>query len=157
MNRTVRALTAALMRSPARHVLRPLITPLDRFLFHLSGGRLKLSAPMIPSLMLFSTGAKTGLRRETPLMCLPRPDGTWLVAGSNFGLTTHPSWSANLIAHPEAEIHYRRQLIPVRAELLDHDQAETTWPLLEEQWPSYRDYERTALREIRVFRLVPRA
>jgi deazaflavin-dependent oxidoreductase (nitroreductase family) len=149
----VRAITAAIMRSPARHVLRPMITPLDRFLFRISGGRLKLSAPMIPSLMLFTTGARSGLRRETPLMCFPRPDGTWFIAGSNFGLEKHPAWSANLIANPDAEIHYRRQLIPVRATLLSPDETEATWPTLDEQWPAYRDYEKTAKRDIRVFRL----
>lgn len=156
MNRTVRALTAAFMRSPARHVVRPLITPLDRALFHVSGGRWKLSAPMIPSLVLYTTGAKTGLRREIPLMCFPRPDGSWFIAGSNFGLDAHPAWSTNLIANPEAEVHYRRVLTPVRAELLDPQEREATWPLLEEQWPHYRDYEKTAHRDIRVFRLVPR-
>ncbi len=156
MNRTVRALTAAFMRSPARHVVRPLITPLDRALFHVSGGRWKLSAPMIPSLVLYTTGAKTGLRREIPLMCFPQADGSWFIAGSNFGLDVHPAWSTNLIANPEAEVHYRRVLTPVRAELLDVEEREATWPLLEEQWPHYRDYEKTAHRDIRVFRLVPR-
>jgi deazaflavin-dependent oxidoreductase (nitroreductase family) len=156
MHRTVRAATAAFMRSPARHVVGPLVTPLDRFLFRISGGRLKLSAPMIPSLMLFTTGAKTGSRRETPLMCFPRPDGSWFIAGSNFGLERHPAWSANLIAYPDAEIHYRRRLIPVRARLLDRDETEVTWPILDEQWPAYRDYELTAKRRIRVFHLTPR-
>lgn len=156
MNRTVRAFTAALMRSPARHVLRPLITPLDRALFHVSGGRWKLSAPMIPSLVLYTVGARTGIRREIPLMCFPRPDGSWFIAGSNFGLEKHPAWSANLIANPEAEVHYRRRLTPVRARLLDPVEREATWPSLEEQWPHYRDYEKTAHRDIRVFHLVPR-
>jgi len=153
MNRSVRAVTAAVMRSPVRHVLRPLITPLDRALFSISGGRWKLSAPMIPSLMLFTTGAKTGLRRETPLMCFPQGDGSWLIAGSNFGLEKHPAWSANLIANPDAEIHYRRELIPVRARLLTDAETEAVWPELDEQWPQYRDYEITAKRRIRVFRL----
>jgi deazaflavin-dependent oxidoreductase (nitroreductase family) len=152
----VRALTAALMRSPVRHVLRPLITPLDRFLFRVSGGRWKLSAPMIPSLMLFSTGAKSGLRRETPLMCFPQADGTWYIAGSNFGLERHPAWSANLIANPDAEVHYRRTLHPVRATLLTPAETEAIWPTLDQQWPHYRDYEKTAKRDIRVFRLVAR-
>jgi deazaflavin-dependent oxidoreductase (nitroreductase family) len=156
MNRGARAFAAALMRSPFRRVVGPLITPLDRFLFHVSGGRLKLSSAMIPSLMLFTTGAKSGLRRESPLMCFPRPDGSWYIAGSNFGLETHPAWSGNLIANPEAEIHFRRELIPVRATLLDHGQTEAVWPELEEQWPHYRDYEKTAHRDIRVFRLVRR-
>lgn len=111
---------------------------------------------MIPSLMLFTKGAKSGLRRESPLMCFPRPDDTWYIVGSNFGLERHPAWSANLIAHSEAEIHYRRQLIPVRATLLSQSEAETLWPELEQQWPHYRDYEKTARRDIRVFRLVKR-
>lgn len=156
MNRTVRAFTAALMRSPARHVLRPLITPLDRFLFHVSGGRWKLSAPMIPSLVLYTIGAKSGLRREIPLMCFPRPDGSFFIAGSNFGLEKHPAWSGNLLANPDAEVHYRRRLVPVRARLLAPDEREATWPVLEEQWPHYRDYEKTAHRDIRVFHLEPR-
>lgn len=155
MNRTVRAATAALMRGPARHVLGPLITPSDRFVFRVSGGRWQLSAPMIPSLMLFTTGAKTGIRRETPLMCFPQADGSWYVGGSNFGLERHPSWTANLIANPRAEVHYRRQLVPVVAELLDQSAADAVWPELERQWPHYRDYEKTAGRSIRVFHLVP--
>lgn len=144
------------MRSPARHVLRPVITPLDRMLFRVSGGRWKLSAPMVPSLVLFSTGAKSGLRRETPLMCFPQPDGTWYIAGSNFGRTEHPAWSHNLMAEPDAEIHYRRELIPVRARLLTAEESDRTWPLLDQQWPGYRDYELTARRSIRVFHLVRR-
>jgi len=155
MNRRIRAFTAALMRSPVRHVLRPVITPVDRLLFRISGGRLKLSAPMIPSLTLFTTGAKTGLRRETPLMCFPRDDGSWFVAGSNFGREQHPAWSTNLIAHPEAEVHYRGRTTPVHARLLDAAQAEATWPVLERQWPHYRDYEKTAHRSIRIFALEP--
>ncbi len=153
MIRPVRAFAAALLRGPIRFVGGPMITSIDRVLFRVSGGTLKLSAPLIPSLMLFTTGAKTGLRRESPLMCFPRPDGSWVIAGSNWGLERHPAWSANLLANPDAEIHYRRALIPVRASLLDSDDTEAIWPTLEEQWPHYRDYEKTARRDIRVFRL----
>ncbi len=68
----------------------------------------------------------------------------------------HPAWSANLLANPQAEIHYRRELIPVTATLLDSRESEATWPELEIQWPHYRDYEKTAKRDIRIFRLVRR-
>ena len=89
-------------------------------------------------------------------MCFPLADGTWYIVGSNFGMEKHPAWSGNLIVNPDAEIHYRRELIPVRASLLAPDEAEATWPVLELQWPHYRDYEKTALRDIRIFRLVRR-
>ena len=153
MNRDGRARVAAFTRTPARHALRVIVPRLDKALYRVTGGRLKLSAPAMPSLMLFTTGAKSGLRRETPLICFPQPDGTWYIAGSNFGLEHHPAWTANLIANPDAEIHYRRELIPVRARLLDAAETEAVWPVLEEAWPGYRDYEKTALRGIRIFRL----
>jgi deazaflavin-dependent oxidoreductase (nitroreductase family) len=143
------------MRSPVRHVVRLFVTRLDRLVFRLTGGRWKLSAAMVPSLTLFSTGARTGLRRETPLMCFPRPDGSWIVAGSNFGLERHPAWTANLLAHPDAQVHYRRELVGVTARLLDANEAEAVWPELERQWPHYRDYEKTAKRDIRIFHLEP--
>ena len=143
------------MHGPARHVVRPVVTPLDRLLFRVSKGRLKLSAPMIPSLTLFTTGAKSGLRRQTPLMCFPRDGGGWFVAGSNFGREQHPAWTANLLARPEAEVHYRGRTTAVRARMLDPDEAEATWPMLERQWPHYRDYEKTAHRDIRIFELRP--
>lgn len=155
MHRSIRAFAAAAMRGPVRHVVRPVVTPLDRALFRLSGGRLKLSAPMIPSLTLFTTGARSGLRRQTPLMCFPQDDGSWLVAGSNFGRPEHPAWTANLIAHPEAEVHYRGRVTAVVARRLDPEQAEAAWPLMEQQWPHYRDYEKTAHRDIRIFALEP--
>ncbi len=60
------------------------------------------------------------------------------------------------MAEPDAEIHYRRELIPVRARLLTAEESERTWPLLDQQWPGYRDYELTARRSIRVFHLVRR-
>lgn len=156
MPRPVRAATAAIMRSPVRHVLRPVIVPLDRALFRVSGGRWKLSAPMVPSLVLYTIGAKSGLRRETPLMCFPQADGSWFIAGSNFGRTVHPDWSRNLIANPDAEVHYRRELVLVRARLLEVDETERMWPVLDQQWPGYREYELTARRSIRVFHLTRR-
>jgi deazaflavin-dependent oxidoreductase (nitroreductase family) len=144
---------AAFTRSPARHALHAFITPLDRFVFHASRRRLKLSAAIMPSLVLYSTGAKSGVRRETPLICFPRPHGHWYVVGSNFGMPTHPAWTANLIANPAAEIHYRREFVTVRARMLEAAEREDVWPSLEEEWPGYRDYEKTALRDIRIFDL----
>ncbi|MEP6481445.1 MAG: nitroreductase family deazaflavin-dependent oxidoreductase [Rhodoglobus sp.] len=155
MNRTGRTLTAAISRSPVRHVLRVVVPPVDRFLFRSTGGRWKLSAPAMPSLMLFTTGAKSGIRRESPLICFPQSDGTWFIVGSNFGLEHHPAWTANLMANPDAEVHFQRKLRPVRATLLSQREADELWPALEGEWPNYRDYEKTAKRDIRVFRLVP--
>jgi deazaflavin-dependent oxidoreductase (nitroreductase family) len=126
------------------------------WLYRATGGRFQLSALLLPALLLVTTGAKSGLRRETPLMCLPRPDGSYLVSGSNWGQPQHPAWTANLLARADAEIVVKRRTIPVRAELLDGAEREAAWTLLEAQFPDYRGYERMAGRQVRIFRLVPR-
>jgi deazaflavin-dependent oxidoreductase (nitroreductase family) len=133
----------------------PFFPGLQMRLYRWSGGRFQLSALLVPSLVLVHTGARTGLVRETPLICWPQPDGNYLIAGSNWGQPTHPAWTGNLLAHPEAEIVVSRRRLSVTAVLLAGPEREAVWPILEAQWPDYRDYERQAGREVRIFRLVP--
>jgi deazaflavin-dependent oxidoreductase (nitroreductase family) len=151
------AFFSRLMRTRfARQVFLPHMAPMQMWIYRRTGGRFQLSALLLPSLVLITTGAKTGLRRETPLMCLPRPDGSFLVGGSNWGQEHHPAWTANLLAHPAAEVVIRRRTVKVRARLLTGDERESAWALIETQFPGYRQYETTANRRIRIFRLEPR-
>ncbi len=150
------AFFSRLMRTGFAHrVFTPLISPVQLWLYRVSRGRIEVSALLVPSLILLTTGAKSGLRRATPLMCWPRPDGTYLVCGSNWGRPTHPAWTANLLAHPDVEFVVSRQRRAARAELLDGAERDRAWPVLEAQWPRYREYERKAGRPLRIFRLVP--
>jgi deazaflavin-dependent oxidoreductase (nitroreductase family) len=157
----VRAILAAffsrVMRTRfAQRRLAPRMARTQMSLYRLTRGRLHLSSLLVPTLILVTTGAKSGLRRETPLMCWPEPGGTFLVAGSNWGQPHHPAWTSNLIAHPEIEIVYKGRSLPVVARQLDGAEREAVWPVLEAQWPRYRDYERAAGRTVRIFRLSPR-
>lgn len=146
-----------LMRTQlARRLFVPYLAPAQMWLYRRTGGRFHLSALLLPTLVLVSTGAKSGLRRETPLMCLPRPDGSFLVSGSNWGQQQHPGWTANLIAHPDVEIVFRRRSVAVHARLLENGEREAAWALLEAKFPGYRKYETTANRRIRIFALEPR-
>jgi deazaflavin-dependent oxidoreductase (nitroreductase family) len=138
---------------PARALLAPVIPPFHLALHRVSRGYLELSRPMVPSLLLITTGAKTGLERTTPLMCRPEGDGQYLVGGSNFGRPVHPGWTRNLLAQPHAEIIFHRKRRRVRATLLSGQAREAAWLALEQQWPGYRDYEKTSGRQVRIFRL----
>jgi deazaflavin-dependent oxidoreductase (nitroreductase family) len=131
------------------------VPPMDRFLSAVTGGRMVLSGSLVPSLVLETTGAKTGQRRTTPLACLPADDGSFLVVGSNFGRRHHPAWTANLRAHPGATVTYRGRTIPVTASRLDADEKTAVWPRLTAVWPNYDRYTEVSGRELRVFRLVP--
>lgn len=130
------------------------LPPTEKFVAAVSRGRLQLSSVLVPSLMLRTTGAKSGQPRETALMCMPQGDG-FVIVGSNFGDDHHPAWTANLLAHPEALVRYRGKVTRMSAQLVTSEEREVLWTQLEEMWPDYRAYERGAGRELRIFRLSP--
>ena len=132
------------------------VPPIDRTLHRMTGGRLLLGQLLVPSLVLTTTGAVTGLPRRTPLACLPDPVGGWYVVGSNFGREKHPAWTGNLIKTPEAEVSFQGRTTPVTAHLLDDAERKEIWPRLTAVWPVYDSYVERAHRELRVFHLTPR-
>ncbi|MER7991183.1 nitroreductase family deazaflavin-dependent oxidoreductase [Streptomyces noursei] len=129
------------------------IPALDRAVHRLSGGKALLSTRMLPGVVLTATGARSGLPRSTPLACMPRDDGGWLLIGSNFGRPGHPAWTGNLIKNPDAEVSWRGRDIPVRARLLTGEERARAWRAALEFWPPYAAYQARLEREIRLFRL----
>ena len=138
-----------------RKVGPKVVPPLDRVLHRLTGGRVIVSRLMVPSLVLTTTGARSGEPRESPLACVPDDDGGWWVVGSNFGRERHPAWTGNLIAHPDATVSFGARTTPVRAVLLDAAAKAEVWPHLVATWPAFDDYVRSSGRDLRVFHLVP--
>ena len=134
----------------------PKVVPrLDRSLHKLTGGRVIVSRFLVPSMVLTTTGRKSGLPRESPLACVPDEHGGWWVVGSNFGQTAHPAWTGNLLAEPKAEVSYGARSTAVDAHLLTDDEKAAVWPTLTAVWPAYDDYVESSGRNIRVFHLVP--
>ena len=128
--------------------------PLERAMAVLTRGRVQLSGLLVPSLVLHTVGARSGIDRDTTLMYCP--EGTrMLVTGSNFARPEHPAWTANLLAQPRAAVSVGGRRIPVVATLVGDEEREAIWRTLERQWPGYRGYERTSGRVLRIFRLEP--
>ena len=151
--RTFRAAVAWVSRTQwFRRVGPTIMPPFERFMTRLTGGRVTASGILMPALVLHTVGAKTGERRQTELMCVP-DHGTWLITGSNFARDRHPGWTANLLAHPNAEIDYKRRRIPVTAALVPKSEREEVWTTIQRQWPGYRKYEVASGRTLRIFRL----
>jgi len=129
--------------------------PLERVSRVFTGGRTPVSGAIVPSLTLHTVGAKSGEPRHIELMYCP--DGEeMLITGSNFARDMHPAWTTNLLANPEAAVVVKGREIPVTARQVPDELREETWVLLERNWPGYRGYERTAGRDLRIFRLTPR-
>lgn len=142
--------------------IAPHVVPaLDRAVHRLTRGKVLLSAQMLPGVMLTARGAMSGRLRRTPLACMPEgaerdPRHSWLLVGSNFGRTGHPAWTANLLAHPDAEVSWKGKDIPVTAVLLAGEEREAAWRALLAFWPLYATYQARVEREIRIFRIVRR-
>ncbi|MFI5794103.1 nitroreductase/quinone reductase family protein [Streptomyces sp. NPDC051677] len=137
----------------------PHVVPaLDRAVHRLTRGKVLLSAQMLPGVILTSTGARSGQSRRTPLACMPEEGGgSWVLIGSNFGRTGHPAWTANLLAHPDAEINWKGTDVPVTAVLLTGEERAAVWKELLAFWPPYATYQARVEREIRLFRIFPRS
>lgn len=106
-------------------------------------------------LVLYTTGAKSGQRRETPLEAVPSPDGTWVVVGSNFARETHPAWTGNLLANPECEILVRGTTMSATAVLLEGEARDEGWQQALAHFGGWQAYTDITDREFRIFRITP--
>ena len=132
-----------------------IVPPLDRFVHRLTRGRTTFSDLTSPTLVLTTTGHRSGQPREAPLACVVEPGGTWLVVGSNFGRERHPAWTANLQHDPQAQVAHRGRTVPVTATLLEGAARDEAWVALNRLLPVYDRYEDRSGRDLRVFRLTP--
>ncbi|MEU0054830.1 nitroreductase/quinone reductase family protein [Streptomyces sp. NPDC006334] len=144
--------------APAFAKVAPHVIPaLDRAVHRLTRGKVLLSAQMLPGVVLTATGARSGRPRRTPLACVPEEGGrSWLLVGSNFGRPGHPAWTANLLAHPDAEISFKGADLPVTARLLTGEERAAAWRAALAFWPPYATYQARVEREIRLFRITLR-
>jgi deazaflavin-dependent oxidoreductase (nitroreductase family) len=129
------------------------LTPLDRRLLVRTRGRFTVLGPIgAPTLLLTTTGAKSGLPRTTPLLYW-RDAGRLHVVGSNFGQERHPAWSTNLLAHPQAVVTIGGTDVPVVARLLSGAERDRVWQGFVDTARTYAAYGERTDREIRAFAL----
>lgn len=131
-----------------------LLVPADRLVGRLTRGRV-VALGLIPSLVITTTGRRSGRPRSNPLLYVG-DDDAYVVVGSNWGQTHQPAWALNLLADPLATVTVKGRLVPVRARVVVGAERDRLWRKLVTVWPPYETYVRRAGgRDIRVFRLEP--
>lgn len=98
------------MASLQHHVLQ-----LHERLYIATGGRIGHRTLGVPSLLLSSTGRRTGQTR-TNALAYARDGERYLVVASNGGAHKAPAWVHNVRAQPEVEIQVGRDRRPATAE-----------------------------------------
>jgi deazaflavin-dependent oxidoreductase (nitroreductase family) len=95
----------------------------------------------IPVMTLVTTGARSGQRREMPLLGVPSGDDL-AVIGTRFGQMGTPGWYFNLVAHPDAEVSYRGKTVPVRSREADGAERDEIWDRARRIYAGYEAYAR---------------
>ena len=132
------------------------LVPVDRTLYRVSGGRVSMlhlgRSEALPSLLLTTTGRRSGQPRTTPVLYITDEEsGALFVIASNFGREHHPAWSANLLADPHAWIQLHDEHRAVIARPASEQDVERLWPRLLEIYPSWTSYRERTDRTFRGF------
>ena len=91
------------------------------------------------TLLLTYQGAESGLWRRTALIYGESGAGFALVA-SKGGAPQDPAWYRALVAHPDARVQVKGDVVDVRAHTASPDERAAIWPVMTAQWPAYDEY-----------------
>ena len=125
---------------------------LDRTVHRLSGGRRLVTPESVPTLLLTTTGRRTGRSRTVPLSFVS-VEGIAVVVGTNWGLTRQPDWALNLLVDPQARVTDHRDQWDVEAVPIPEVDRADIWPLFDAMLPAFRSYRARLHRPIHMFRL----
>lgn len=107
-----------------------------------------------PLVILHSTGAKSGAKRENPLM-YRKDDGRIIVFASRGGEAHNPDWYYNVLANPEVEIEFGDRTVKARAAEVTGAERDRLWADHKRQYPQFAEYEAATTRTIPVVALTP--
>ncbi|MHB8234123.1 MAG: nitroreductase family deazaflavin-dependent oxidoreductase [Solirubrobacteraceae bacterium] len=108
-----------------------------------------------PMLLLDHVGARSGVKRTSPLVYGRDGENLVLVA-SKGGYPKNPAWLHNLRANPETRVQVGSQVRNVRARIAEGSERERLWKLMVGVYPGYDGYRKRTEREIPVVVLEPR-
>ena len=103
----------------------------------------------VPTLVLVTTGRRSGKQRRTMLI-YGQDEGRYLLVASQGGADTHPLWYHNLVEHPEVEVQVLADRFIAHARTATPDEKPRLWKLMAAIWPAYDEYQKKTARDIPV-------
>lgn len=110
---------------------------------------------MLTTLLLTTTGRKSGKRLILPLIYRPTGDGGYCVIASKGGAPAHPAWFLNLEASPSVQIQVATQSYDAVARVAQGEERQKLWQLMVDYYAPYTDYQAATERQIPVVVLDP--
>ncbi len=120
---------------------------LHQRLYELTGGRWGHRLGHVQTLLLRTTGRRSGQRRTSALL-YHRDGDRFVVVGSKGGSDTAPAWLLNLQANPHVEVQVATKRFPARARIATLADRRRLWPVMAAIWPGYARYQAKTRRRI---------
>ena len=131
------------------------MTALNNVVYRLSEGRVAGNVPSgAPICLLTTVGRKSGRNRTVPLLYLP-VDGGLAVVASKGGMSTHPAWYLNLVAHPRVTVQTGSDVRDAVARHATDAEREQIWPQLTDVYEHFRAYQMRTDRTIPLVIIAP--
>lgn len=109
---------------------------------------------MIPTLLLTTTGRKSGRRQILPLI-YGKSGKSFVIVASKGGAPAHPGWYVNLSAQPKVDVQVEARRFEARARTASGAERAALWKQMAALYPPYEDYQKRTQREIPVVVLDP--
>ena len=155
MKKGLRAVSGGKLGGDASEPVAPrgktlaVVTAVHRRLYRWTGGIIGGNAGGMPTLLLTTTGRKTGQPRTVPLPYFEE-GGILAVVASFAGNAKHPAWYTNLVANPDVEVQVQRRRFRARAATATGEQRPALFAAIVARAPMYAEYQRMTEREIPV-------
>jgi F420H(2)-dependent quinone reductase len=133
------------------------VLKLHEALYKRSGGRVGHRMIGVPSLLLTTTGAKTGNPRTSALV-YARDGADYLLVASNGGSDAPPAWLHNIRRRPVVEIQIGRRRMSGTARVIEStdEEYDRLWRLVNENnHDRYTAYQQQTSRPIPVIAVTP--
>jgi deazaflavin-dependent oxidoreductase (nitroreductase family) len=109
---------------------------------------------LLPTLLLTTTGRRSGKTRTMPLI-YGESGGSYVIVASKGGAPKHPAWYLNLDALPEVGVQVGTERFTAKARTASGAERQRLWAQMAGIYPPYLDYQNKTDREIPVVVLDP--
>ena len=118
----------------------------DRIVLRLTNHKATLTSVLsgLPVVILTTKGAKSGLPRTVPLLCVQDESGSGKVAliASNWGQKHHPGWYYNLTANPQASCEIKGETGEYTAHEAEGDEYDYYWQAAMDTYLGFPEYQK---------------
>lgn len=122
--------------------------------FRANAGVVATLLPGNATLLLTTTGRRSGQPRTLPLTYVPDPEGEdLLIVASKAGAPTHPDWFHNLLAQPQVTVEVGSETYAAQATVVAGEERDALFAVMTAAVPSFATSQQKTQRVFPVVRL----